>query len=64
MAAQAFHLFCSPSPSVVNLPAAEMMGRGPDGGHGAQAREPAAAMDVRVPDGAAVDAAEEVRARR
>lgn len=61
-------LACSPSPSAVIHPAAEMMGRAPGGARAEQARGPAVAMDVRVPvedvDEGAADAGEGVRAQR
>jgi hypothetical protein len=57
-----------PSPSVVILPVAVMMDRGPDGGHMEQAPGPAVATDGPVPvlevDKGAADVVEEVRAQR
>ena len=61
---------CFPSPAAAIPSAAELLGGGPDGGHGELAPGPAVATDVRVPDGVdgvdgdAVDGVEEGRAQR
>ncbi|CAG0970397.1 hypothetical protein GPROT1_01525 [Gammaproteobacteria bacterium] len=59
---------CYPSPSVVIPSAAELIGRGPDGGHGELAPGPAVATDSPVlvleVDKGAADVVEEVRAQR